>query len=101
MSPKADTTTKHALPLPVARALRQAGENVATWRKLRGLTQAQAADRAGVSRGTLHRFESGDGSVTLENALRILRALGILDEVSRSIDPYETEIGRLRSEEQL
>jgi hypothetical protein len=37
----------------------------------------------------------------VENLLRILRALGILDALPRALDPYETDIGRLRSEEQL
>jgi transcriptional regulator with XRE-family HTH domain len=74
---------------------------VSTWRKLRGLTQVQLADRAGVGLNTLRRLESGDGSVTLENTLRILRALGILGDVSRALDPYESDIGRLRSDERL
>lgn len=71
------------------------------WRKLRGLTQAQLADRAGISRPTVRRLETGDGAISLENTLRILRALGILDAVPRAIDPYETDLGRLRSDERL
>ncbi len=46
-------------PLPVRRALAHVAEDVAVWRKLRGLTQAQLADRAGVSRDTLVRLEGG------------------------------------------
>lgn len=65
------------------------------------LTQAQLADRAGVSRATLLRLENGDGGVSIENLLRILRALGLLDNVPRALDPYETDIGRLRSDEHL
>ncbi|HEY5193276.1 MAG TPA: helix-turn-helix transcriptional regulator [Solirubrobacteraceae bacterium] len=71
------------------------------WRKLRGLTQAQLADRAGVSRDTLARLEGGEGGVSLENLLRILRALGILDSLPKALDPYETDLGRLRADEQL
>ena len=37
----------------------------------------------------------------MENSLRIFRALGILESVPRALDPYETDIGRLRSDEQL
>lgn len=88
-------------PLPIARALRDLGENVLVWRKLRGLTQAQVADRANVSRYTLRRLENGDGAVTLENTLRILRALGVLESVPQALDPYASEVGRLRSEEEL
>jgi transcriptional regulator with XRE-family HTH domain len=65
------------------------------------LTQAQLADRAGVSRDTLARLEGGDGGVSTGNLLRILRALGILDGISAALDPYASEIGRLRSDEQL
>lgn len=76
-------------------------DDVAAWRKLRGLTQAQLADRSGVSRDTLVRLEGGDGGVSVENLLRVLRSLGVLDGVPKALDPYETDVGRLRSEEQL
>ncbi len=89
------------VPPPLRRALRSLSEDVVTWRKLRGLTQAQLADRSNVSRGTLHRLEKGDGGVTTENLLRVLRGLGILDNLSRAIDPYGSDIGRLRSEQRL
>jgi transcriptional regulator with XRE-family HTH domain len=88
-------------PLAVARALRAIGDDVVVWRKLLGLTQTQLADRADVSRSTLQRIERGDGAISLENTLRILRALGILDGVVRAVDPYESDIGRLRADEQL
>jgi transcriptional regulator with XRE-family HTH domain len=90
-------------PLPggVRRALRNVAEDLSTWRKLRGLTQAQLADRAGVSRDTLSRLEHGDGGVSTEKLLRVLRALGILDGLARALDPYETDVGRLRSDERL
>jgi transcriptional regulator with XRE-family HTH domain len=88
-------------PLAIRRSLRVAGENISTWRKLRGLTQAQLADRAGVSRDTLTRLERGDGGVSLENTLKVLRGLGVLEVVTRSLDPYESDIGRLRSKQEL
>ena len=89
------------LPPAIGRALRDAGENVIAWRKLRGLTQAQLAERADVGVNTLRRVEHGDGGITLENLLRILRVLGVLDGLSRSLDPYESDVGRLRSDQQL
>lgn len=89
------------VPPQISRALRSLGDDLATWRKLRGLTQAQLADRSDVARTTLNRLENGDGGVSTENLLRVLRGLGILDVVSRSIDPYESDVGRLRSEERL
>lgn len=88
-------------PAAVRRALADGARDLGAWRKLRGLTQAQLADRAGVGLSTLRRLERGDGGVTLENTLRILRALGILDGFSKALDPYESDIGRLRSDERL
>lgn len=89
------------MPPPVRRALRDVADDVATWRKLRGLTQAQVADRSGVSRDTLIRLERGDGGVSVENLLRVLRALGVLDSLPKALDPYESDVGRLRSDERL
>ncbi len=88
-------------PLPVQRALRQLGEDIVTWRKLQRLTAAQVADRAGLSTPTLRRLEHGDGSISLENALRVARALGLLEKLASAVDPYATDLGRLRSEERL
>jgi len=95
------TRPRGSAPLPVRRALREVADDVVVWRKLRGLTQAQLADRAGISPNTLRRLENADGGITLENVLRVLRALGVLDSLSRALDPYETDVGRLRADEQL
>lgn len=89
------------VPTPIRRALQEISENLAVWRKLRGLTQAQLADRAGLGRETIVRLERGDGAVSTENLLRVMRALGILEGLPRALDPYETDVGRLRSDEQL
>ena len=83
-------------PVPVARALRDVAEHVSAWRRLRGLTQQQLADRAGVSRNTVRALEAGGGSTSLENVLRILRAVGLLDVVPEALDPLRTDIGRAR-----
>jgi transcriptional regulator with XRE-family HTH domain len=90
-----------SLPSSVRRALRDAGGDLSAWRKLRGLTQAQLADRSGVHRDTISRLERGDGGVSFENVLRVLRGLGLLESLTRALDPYESDIGRLRSDEQL
>jgi transcriptional regulator with XRE-family HTH domain len=92
---------RRPLPATVRRALRDLADDVVTWRKLRGLTQAQLADRAGVSRDTIVRLEGADGGVSSENLLRVLRALGVMDVLHPALDPYETDVGRLRSEERL
>lgn len=83
------------------RAARQLGENVATWRKLQNLTAEQLAERAGVSRPTISKLEHGDLGVGIGVLLEVLRALGQLDAVVRSTDPYETDLGRIRAGESV
>jgi transcriptional regulator with XRE-family HTH domain len=87
-------------PIAVANGQRRIGEDLATWRRLRRLTAAQVADRAGISRYTVMRLENGEGA-TMENLLRVARALGVLDQLVEAVDPYKTDVGRLRSEEAL
>ena len=93
--------TSRATPIPVRRAQRSLANSLATWRKLRGLTQAQLAERADVSRGVIRRLEAGDGGVSVENLLRILRALGIQELLAEALDPLASDIGRLRADQEL
>lgn len=93
--------SNRSTPLAVRRGLRRLAEDVTVWRKLQGLTQAQLADRSGVGVNTVRRLEDGDSGVTIENALRIFRALGVLDAALGALDPHESDVGRLRSDEQL
>ncbi len=94
------TRASKSTPLPLTRALTRMGEDLATWRKLRRLTVVETADRAGVSVSTLTRLESGRGA-SLEHTLAVARALGVLDSLARSVDPYETDVGRARADEAL
>lgn len=84
----------------IAAALRRIGSDMATWRKFRRLTVGQLADRAGISARTVVNVENGRGA-SLENVLRIARALGVLDQLMESLDPYATEAGQLRADEAL
>ena len=87
-------------PAAVSRALRDVGDDIATWRKLRRLTLVEVAERAGVGVNTVQRLEKGEGT-TLENVLRVARALGLLETLTAALDPYATDLGRLRSDEAL
>lgn len=49
-------------PTAVSHGMRRIGADLATWRRLRRLTAAQVADRAGVSRHTVMRIENGAGA---------------------------------------
>jgi transcriptional regulator with XRE-family HTH domain len=77
------------------------GQHVAAWRKLQRVTAAQLADRAGITRDTLRSIEQGRGTASSENLLRVLRSLGVMEAVVAGADPYTTDVGRLRIDEQL
>ena len=98
---KESRSPRPSAPPQVQRALRAIAGDLVAWRKLSGLTQAQLADRAGISVNTLRRLENGEGGITLENLLRVLRVLGVLENVMRAFDPYETDVGRSRADEAL
>ena len=93
--------SKQLAPLAVRRQLRVLGNAVATWRKLQNLTQAQLADRAGITRMTVVRLESGDGGVSSENLFRVLRSLGLLEQLAQALDPYQSDLGRVRADDRL
>ena len=80
--------------------MRRIGSDLKTWRLLRRLTIEQVADRAGVERRTVMNLEAGRNP-TVDTLLRVARALGVLDRLVESMDPYETDVGRLRSDEAL
>src|SRR5271170_4938076 len=88
-------------PQGVSRALRVLGTHISNSRKLQRLTAAQVAERAGISRDTLRAIEQGKGTSSIENLLRVLRIIGILDDVVASADPYQTDVGRMRADEIL
>jgi transcriptional regulator with XRE-family HTH domain len=87
-------------PGAVSRSQGVLGQHLSTWRKLRDLTAAEVADRAGVGVNTVLRLERGEGA-TLENVLRVARALGVLDVLTDALDPYASDVGRLRADEAL
>lgn len=86
-----------SFPVMIERSARQIGTDIAGWRKVLGLTAAQVADRADISRDTLRKVEHGDPSVGFHVVLRVLRALGILDRLKSSLDPLATDLGRSRA----
>ncbi|MGE3621359.1 MAG: helix-turn-helix domain-containing protein [Acidimicrobiia bacterium] len=89
------------VPFRTQQAAVDVGQNLTTWRKLLGLTAQQVAERAGVSRQTVGRLERGDLSIGIDVLLNVCRALGVLQEVVRATDPYETPFGRARADQKL
>ncbi|KZC94559.1 MULTISPECIES: helix-turn-helix domain-containing protein [Clavibacter] len=87
-------------PPAITRSLRIVGRNLATQRKLLGLTAKMVAERAGTTQQTISKLENGQGT-SLEITLRILRVLGLMDGVVSATDPFGTERGRLMVDEKL
>lgn len=83
------------------RAAKELGERCAEWRKLQNLTAQQVAQRAGISNPTLWKLESGDPGVSLGIFLDVARALGFVEQLLDSADPFETELGRARATQAL
>jgi transcriptional regulator with XRE-family HTH domain len=52
------------------------GTTLKALRKMRGMTQQQVSDATGLSRTSITNIESGRQTVTLENLMKIARALG-------------------------
>lgn len=96
-------TSPAAWPPTVARgslltaAARRSGAHVRGWRMVLGLTAQQVSERAGITRDTLRKIETGDSSAGFGNVAQVLRALGVLDQVVEAVDPMRTDIGRLRA----
>lgn len=76
--------------------LRSLGERLRALRKARGLTQEEAAERAGLARSTVHEVEKGDNA-TLQTVIRLLRVYGRLAALEDFIPvPEVSPMARLR-----
>jgi transcriptional regulator with XRE-family HTH domain len=60
----------------------QLGERLRRARKLQGVTAVALADRAGVSRMTLHAVEAGEPAPTMGTYLRVMSALGVAGDLA-------------------
>ncbi len=83
-----------------SRQLEEFGENIRRWRTLNGLSAAELADRAAVSRQTLRAIESGEGG-RIDSLFAILGALGIAETAIAGIDPYTNATARARIDDLL
>lgn len=53
------------------------GKNIRFWRKQRGMTQAQLADKVGLTRQQVYRIEAGIQGTTMARLDAIAEALGV------------------------
>ena len=82
----------------IDRQVTEFGEHVRGWRMVLGLTAQQVSERAGITRDTLRKIESGNPNVSFNSVAQVLRALGLLDRVVDVVDPLNSDIGRLRAD---
>lgn len=82
------------VPRAVEGACAQIGGNIQTWRRLRNMSVSDLANRSGVSAATLRRLEQGHGA-SLENVLRVVRQLGVMDPMVASTDPWNDDRGQI------
>ena len=94
---------KHGLksPIPVIKALRKLGKDIADARKRRRVPVKLMAERAGVSPRTLAKIEKGDGGVAVSSYLSLIFALGMIDRVEDLVDSRHDITGLELEEEQL
>jgi transcriptional regulator with XRE-family HTH domain len=65
------------------RLLAELGENLKLARLRRRLSAEQVAERAGISRSTLHLIESGSAGVSLGKLMEVLVVLGMESDFSQ------------------
>ena len=79
-------------------ALAALGDSLRRWRKLRGITAEQVAERARTTRVTLRKIENG-GSVSIDILMRVIMVLGIQQGILDAAEPLNSDVGRLRADE--
>jgi transcriptional regulator with XRE-family HTH domain len=83
------------------RLLKELGTNIRRWRKLNNLSASDLAARAFVTRETLRNLEEGTAAPRVDSLIAILTALGIVDAVIDSTNPYNNQAARVRIDDLL
>lgn len=89
------------LPLPVIRALRQLGHDLALARRRRGISTVDMAERLFVSRRTLWRLEKGDPTVSLGAFASATFVLQLHDRLAQLAAPARDTLAFELDEERL
>lgn len=88
-------------PLPVKRALAKLGADIRSARLRRRISATVMAERAFITRATLHKVEKGEGSVSLAIYAVVLFILGMIGRLSELADVRFDETGLQLEEEKL
>ena len=95
------TSFRGTTPLPVLRLLRKLGGDIRDARLRRRIRTAILAERALISRTTLHRIERGEPGVSMGNYATVLFVLGLHDGISAVADRSRDALGLDLMEERL
>jgi transcriptional regulator with XRE-family HTH domain len=93
--------SQYSLPLPARRALRKLGQDVRDARLRRRIPSAIVAERASISRTTLHKLEKGDPGVSVGILGTVLFVLGMSERLGELADIRRDEQGLKLDEERL
>jgi transcriptional regulator with XRE-family HTH domain len=88
-------------PIPVVRALRKLGQDIRDARRRRRIPVSIMAERASISRMTLHKVERGEPGVSLGAYATVLFILGMADRLADLADPRNDTVGLTLEEEHL
>lgn len=89
------------LPLPVRRILGKLGSDIRDARLRRRIRASTLAERAFISRTTLHKIERGDAGVSMGKYATVLFVLGMHDGIADLADRSRDGIGLDLLEERL
>jgi DNA-binding XRE family transcriptional regulator len=87
--------------MPVTRALRKLGHDMRDARRRRRIPASILAERASISRTTLHKVEQGDPGVSLGIYATVLFVLGMAGRLADLADPKHDAVGMELEEEHL
>ena len=89
------------IPLPVLRLLKKLGRDIRDARLRRRIRAEVLAERALISRTTLHRIERGEPGVSMGNYSTVLFVLGLHDGIAELADRSRDALGLDLLEERL
>lgn len=89
------------LPLPVLRVMRKLGQDIRDARRRRRISTVMMAERASISRTTLHKVERGDPTVSFGAYATVLFVLGLTERIAQIADIRADAVGLELEEENL
>ena len=89
------------LPMPVRRQLLKLGQDIRNARRRRRIQAQVMAERASISRTTLHKVERGDPGVSLGIYATVLFVLGMSERLADVADVSQDRVGLDLEEEKL